>query len=118
MALLLHQTVGSVILFDVKDRTARLRLDRIQDGEVTFGLLIGGKQYSRPRRSAESVLNFQMRGELISVHVDELHAKKVVLRIAASPAVRIMRREALRKLPASNSEAALPDVPSEARPVG
>ena len=104
MALRLNQTVGSVIMFEVKDRRAKLRVDEMQADEVTFKLLVHD-QYSRPRRSVGSILNFQMRGELISIHVDEFRANKVALRIDASPAVRIMRREALMKRVAAQKAA-------------
>ena len=69
-----------MILSDVKERTAKLRVDEMQADEVIFKLLVHD-QYSRPRRSVGSILNFQMRGELISVHVDEFRANKVALRI-------------------------------------
>ena len=71
MALRLTRTVGTALMFHVKDRTAKLRLDRIEDDEAVFSLLIH-HQFSRPRRSVGSTLNFQIRGELVSVHIHEL----------------------------------------------
>ena len=50
MALRLTRTVGTALMFHVKDRKARLRLDRVEGDEAVFSLVIHD-QFSRPRRS-------------------------------------------------------------------
>ena len=92
MALQLTRTVGTAVVFQIKDRTAELRFDRVQDDEVLFGLIINDR-FKRARRSVDSTLNFQAGGELISVYVQELRDSRAVLRITASENVHILRRE-------------------------
>ena len=92
MSLRITRTVGSAVVFHVKDRTAKLRLDDVEGNEARFRLHTGS-EFKRPLRSADSTLRFQVRGELISVYVAWVERNRVILRISASENVHIVRRE-------------------------
>ena len=94
VALMLTRTLGTAVVFEFKDSIAKLRVDGLNNREVVFGLLID-KDLKRSQHSVGSELNFQVRGALITAYVEEIHRRRLMLRITAPDSVQIVRGELL-----------------------
>ena len=92
MALRLTRAVGTAIVFYVRDRTARLTFDGVDDSRGVFGLS-DNHTHKRIRSAAGRSLMFQIRGELFEVFLDEVHAGRASFQVIASPRVQVFKEE-------------------------